>query len=360
MPFSVTLRLFLSREKPAHLAPAANMAHNADPTVTPILIPQTIDELHRVTVQIRRKLQTLVSYYIYPDTVPNEIEAYDPRLVILQLRVRDLSTFSYSHLTQLVDESDSLAAQYLSLIVGQLFSAVQGIKYIFESHYDPGLAERETFATILETLTFRDQQLRHIMQIQPNNPRRVRPEDLRPNEPGAFCRGALQMINHRDRGKVSLVDRKEFTEENRKKLKDIGGAFLFWQCPECTFKLRFHVASSINSNIHQTDEVRDHRHVGLEYRSSFLCKSHLFLPNSERGSRGSTSSPMKYGCVFCFATGRDLVRDATAFSTGLDLATHIDQEHRSPLPPSLMLHHFLVVVDGKLGAGRARWDVNFK
>lgn len=363
------------------LVPDAEMP----PPPAPITVGHAIDDLLAILAQIRHKLKTLVDWYIYPDIVPSEIRAYDPRLMILHARLKALATIDYQQLPYIIDGSDALASQYLTQIVEQLLNSVHGIQAIFVNHYDRELQERRPFATIWETLTYRDEQLKQVPALSPSNPRRLRPEDLRPNELGNFCRGALELANNRDRGRISFVDKKDLLEENRRKLKAFGGAYLYWECPECAYKVRYHVSNSATSNIHSTDEVREHDGLGIQYRSSFLAKCHLFLPLSEKtstsssspspfasntrrdglalarpSSYGSTYSPStaKYGCIFCFACGYELERGESAFWTAREFAEHIAREHKRPLPPSLMLHRFLVAVEGKLVDERRRWDLN--
>jgi hypothetical protein len=195
--------------------------------------------------------------------------------------------------------------------------------------------------------------------LNPSNPRRLRAEDMRANELRNFCRGALQLSNHRDKGRISFVERTDLSEENRRKLKAFGGAFLYWECPECSYKIRYHVASSATSNIHSTDEIRELDGLDVQCRSSFLAKCHLYLPLSERASNSSSSSAIvKYGCVFCFATGWELERGETAFATIREFVEHIAREHKRSLPPSLMLHRFSVATEGKMVEVGKRWDLN--
>lgn len=352
---------------------AALPALPAPPPPPPIAIRQAVIDLQGLVVQIRHKLRTMIDWYIYPDVVPSDINEYDPRLLILQSRLRALATIDFLQLPYLIDHSDALAAGYLIQIVEQLQNSALGIQAIFVSRYDRDLQERRPFGSIWDTLGYREEQLKLVPQRQPSNPRRLRPEDLRPNELGNFCRGALEMSNMRDRGRISFLDKKDLGEENRRKLKAFGGAYLNWGCPECAFKVRYHVASSITSNIHTTDEVRDVDTAPwgvVQYRSSFLAKCHLYLPLSESGGRTSMSSGLsattrresnKYGCVFCVAHGRDLDshRHTATFATAREFATHLAFEHRDPLPPSLLLHRYLIAVEGKLVDDRKRWDVNF-
>ncbi|KIX02529.1 uncharacterized protein Z518_08470 [Rhinocladiella mackenziei CBS 650.93] len=342
------------------------------PAPAPITIPQAVEDLQKALIQIRRKLKTLIDWYIYPVIVPNEIKAYDPRLQILESRLISLSTLSYQQLPYLFDNSDGIAAHYLLNILDQLLNSMVGIQKIFVEHYDRDLDERRPFGTIWDTLQYRSDQLKLVPQFLPHNPRRQRPEDLRTNELGNFCRGALQMINNRDKGRISHLENKDLLPENKRKLKAFGGAFLFWECPECAYRVRYHVANSSSSNIHTATEIREHNGLGIQYRSSFLARCHLYLPLSEKSSTSSTSSNRrqsqsistlsssspKYGCVFCFACGRDLERGDTAFNTPRELAEHIVLEHKRILPPSMILHRFLVAVEGKMHDPCQRWDLN--
>ncbi|KIW85499.1 hypothetical protein Z517_00890 [Fonsecaea pedrosoi CBS 271.37] len=340
------------------------------PPPGPITIRQAIDDLQVTLNQIRRKLRTLIDWYIFPDVVPNSIQAYDPRLQILQLRLKSLATIDYQRLPYLIDGSDDLASQYLLQIVEQLLSSVRGVQTIFVEHYDRDLQERRPFGTIWETLLYRQDQIKQLPAVCPSIPHRAAPEDLRPAELGNFCPGALGISNHRDRGRLGFVEKKELNDDNKRTLKAFGGAFLNWQCSHCACKVRYHVAASTSSNIHNTDEIREHPGLDIQYRSSFLAKCHLYLPPSEKTSSLSTSTSLsthnrrdsygvvKYGCVFCFATGHELERGLTAFATVREFAEHLALEHRHPLPPSLLIHRYSVAVEGKTVIG-GRWDLNF-
>ncbi len=326
------------------------------PPPEPITIPQAIDDLLITLARIRHKLRTLIDWYIYPDIVPNEIKAYDPRLLILQARLESLGALSYDHLPYITDSSDAMAAHYLDQAVEQMLNSVHGIQKIFVNHYDRDLEDKRPFAAIWETLTYRSLQLKEVPKLSPSNPRHARPEDLRPNELGKFCRGALQLSNRRDKGRISFVERKDLSEENRQKLKAFGGAFLNWECPECSYKVRYHVANSATSNIHTTDEIREHSGLRIQYRSSFLAKCHLYLPLSDKKS--ASPSAIKYGCVFCFAGGKDLERDKTAFTNPQAFAEHIDHKHKKSPLPALLLHRYDLAIAGRTDDPRKRWDVN--
>ncbi|KIV84558.1 hypothetical protein PV11_00331 [Exophiala sideris] len=347
---------------------AVVLAADVPPPPEPITVEQAINDLLSMLYRIRHKLQTLIDYYIFPDVTPSAVSDYDPRLRILQTRLQSLSTLSYQKLPYIISNSDQVAGYYLNQVAEQMHNSVHGIQRIFTSHYDRDLEDRQPFIAIWDAITYKKSQIGELGRLHPSNPRRLRAEDMRPNELGSFCRGALQISNGVDRGRISFLESRDLSEGNRRKLKAFGGAFLTWQCPECSYRVRYHVSSSNTSNIYTTDEIRQHGGLAIKYRSLFLAKSHLYLPPPgtttrvidlrRRNSKIMIPSPLKYGCVFCFAHGHDLVRHRSAFTTPQALAEHIALRHTRPTPPTLMLHLFSVAIEGKLDDARKRWDVN--
>ena len=346
--------------------------------VSPISISEAVDDLNKQISAVRRKTNTLIDYYIYPEPTPSEISAYDPRMKKLQDRLSILSKINYPNLAHLLDDSDALAASYVNAIIDQLLNAIHGIGEIFEQHYDRTLEEKKPFEIIYKVIEHREKQLKDVIHNQMTDSRKLRPEDLRPNEIGYFCRGAIAMVNRRDRGKITQLRDRDLLDDNKARLKRYGGAYLWWECQECAFRLRYHVTNSVTSSIHSTDEIRDHVGVAVEYKSTFLIKCHTYQPNSSgsgtrsRNSisffgggndreRGSISaSAMKYACTFCFAAGKKLERNVTAFGTGRDFASHLVEKHRKTMPPGPLLQKYNVAIKGKCAEGVRRWDVNFR
>lgn len=333
--------------------------------VSPISIQEGVTDLSKQISTIRRKTNTLIDYYIYPEPTPSEISAYEPRFKVLQDRLTVLAKIDYPNLAHLLDDSDALAASYLNAIIDQLLNAVHGIGEIFQDHYDRNLEERKPFETIYKVLEHRERQLKDVIHNQMTNSHKMKPEDLRPNEAGYFCRGAIQMTNRRDRGKVSQLRDRDLLDENRARLKQYGGAYLWWECSECSFRLRYHVSNSMRSSILSTDEVRDHPGVPVEYKSTFLIKCHTYQPKSgtaagaqrnsiflftggnDRDRTTVNAKAMKYACTFCFATGRRLERGINAFGNGRDFAAHIADKHRKTIPPGPLLQKYNVAIKGK-------------
>eukprot|EP01099_Mayorella_cantabrigiensis_P008088 TRINITY_DN7444_c0_g1_i1.p1 TRINITY_DN7444_c0_g1~~TRINITY_DN7444_c0_g1_i1.p1 ORF type:complete len:359 (-),score=6.94 TRINITY_DN7444_c0_g1_i1:468-1544(-) len=355
----------------------AELVVHRPPPPTPTTVSQAINDVKALLQDIWYKLKTLIGYYIHPDITPTEIKAFEPRLEILLERLHALSRLSYPHLAHLIDSADQLAAmQYLHPIIDQLLNAAHGIPTIFANHYDASLHDRRPFSTISSALHYRSEQVRMIPQWALSNPRHVMPEDQGPNEIGKFCHGALQMLNYREKGKISVVDKRYLSDVEQQRIREVKGAFLDWECPDCAFKVHFHVSSSATSNIHTTDEIRQHDQLKVQYRSSFLAKCHLYSPTTDRTTNSTTrrrdsvilsSSKRenaalllraKYGCIFCYALGRELEYGRTSFYSPKDLAGHFSARHRRPVLPSLLIHRFNVAIEGKMFQERLRWDVN--
>lgn len=356
--------------------------------VHPITIPAAIADLKAQIVQIRKKNTILIGYYIDPEPVPTELLQHEPRLAILNTRLDTLAKLSYpnsgstGNLSYVIDQPAAVAAIYLNEIIDQLLNAIHGFQEIFEQRYDPTLKEKRPFGSIYEILEYRENQLKNTIQ---DGRRLLHPEDITPSEPVYFCRGAVQLINGRDKGRVSSVLPNELTRENKAVLAESHGAYLWWQCSSCDFRARFHIGGSFSSNIHNTEEIREHPGCDVVYRPIFLPKSHLYSSPgyaterdvqvinrrprawSGRSSSGNirlvNSNSPKYGCVFCFAQGKILDwHEETMFRSGQDLVEHIAENHRKAkkIPPALMLKKFCVAIDGKLGDGVRRWELNFK
>ena len=367
----------------------------------PITIPAAIADLKLQIENVRVKNNILIGYYVEPKPVPDELLAHDPRLAILTSRLDSLGRLSHpnngktGNLSLIMDIPEVAAADYLIQIIDQILNAIHGFQEIFEQRYDPELKVKKPFGTIYETIEFREKQLQHL-QFEAQRPppgmhEPLHPEDMTPTEPVYFCRGAVQLINDRDKGRINAVLPSELLKENKIVLNKFGGAFLWWQCPSCDFRARFHVAGSTSSTIHNTEEIREHPNCEVEYRSVFLAKSHLFNDPSYVGERsvevlnrrprsfGGRSNSFggrsnittsryirespKYGCVFCFAQGHELSwENDTMFRSGQELAEHIADHHRKGrrIPHSLMLRKFCVAIDGRLSEGVWRWELNFK
>jgi len=256
---------------------------------------------------------------------------------------------------------------------------------------------------------------------QMRNPQRRLPETLNPQPPNpaepSFCRYAIAYANHRDGGKLSQVMSEELTSDDREKLRNSGGAYLSWDCPGCAFKLKYHVVSSVSSGIQMTDDMRCHSSVPeIQYRPAWLVKCHLYQAKSKSGRdtsawddrhegvtetrRGSTirrqsdargprstnpfffgaprrtksevitekyttistknrESTAKYGCLFCFVTGKDYGH--MNYRNGRELAEHIAARHHLGKPPcSLVLEKYMVGLNGRCAEIVRRWDLNIR
>ncbi|RMZ81826.1 hypothetical protein DV738_g2113, partial [Chaetothyriales sp. CBS 135597] len=340
------------------------MANNSALIPADVPITFIINDLSAQVAAIRHKTDTLINYYIYPNPTPSEIAAYDPRLAILDSRLASLATLSYPNLACLIDNSDALVAGYLEQITDQLLNAVHGIRALFENYYDRTLEQRKPYEFIYQILELRERQLQSIKGLDVTHA-----DELMPNQFGDFCRGAIQMLNGHDRGRINAVADRDLLAQHRARLRQYAGAYLWWECSECDFRLRYHLTDSGKTNIVSTEEVRRHDGTPVDYKAVFLVKCHLAQPVGTRQGSGvlrplslSQSDIVypKYGCEFCYATGEKLVPGVTAFDNGRDLITHMGAEHSRILPPAPLLQKMNVAVKGKCAEGVYAWDINFR
>jgi hypothetical protein len=320
----------------------------------PIGIKEAIDDVTEYTTQILRRNRALIDYYIYPHPTPTEIEAYEPRLKALETRIKNLKKLNFPQLRQLIDDPDSIAAFYLLQIIEQLQNAIFGFKRIFEEHYDPGLSQRAPYAHIYERLGDIEMRLNILRGDRQRERNQHKAEHQRSTAFTRFCTGAIQLINHSDTGRLDQVENRDLLEVNKEVLRHHRGCFLWWSCTSCDFRLRYHVSASKYASISNNDDIREHSGIPMEYRSAFMAKSHLFNPQFDDLPKGAP----KYGCLFCYAQGKALERDNTIFATGKDLATHICSNHKSTLPPPLILSALNIAVNNKLPENCKRFDAN--
>lgn len=324
-----------------------------------INIKAALDECYDHITDIRRRNETLVYFYIYPNPVPTAIAAYDGPLSTLQARIKSIKKLNFSQLEQLIDDPDCLAARHLSFVIPDLLNAIIGFKSLFEAHYDRTLAQRAPYASTLAALDLLHRRLQDLIRIRESNPDRPCAEHLVITSTAYhFCRSAIQVLNDKDQGLIAnTADKPPLVEQN--------GAFLFWKCPlpTCTFKLRFHILGSHASSIHNNAEIRSHLSIPLEYRSAFLIKSHLHSTSTSFSALQSSyeiEGAMKYGCLFCFAEGKPLQAYGSAFASGRELALHMVAIHKeAKLPAAMVLEKLKVAVGGKCPVGVRRWDMNF-
>lgn len=260
------------------------MAFEEEPQ--PITVPEAIQSIQTLILEIVRKNKTMVDFYIHPKPTPTEVELYAPRLQVLYSRCETLASLDMPKLTLLVDDAAALVSAFLLPIIDQLLNAVHGFQQIFINHYDRKLEQRKPYGGVYDALEYREKQLKKFQGDQMRSPQRRLPETLTPASPSTaeqtFCRFAVAFTNHRDHGKLAHVHQEELSREEREKLVNSDGAYLSWDCPGCAFKLRYHVANSLAANILATDDVRSHSNAPeVEYRPSFLVKCHLYQRKSE-------------------------------------------------------------------------------
>lgn len=384
----------------------------------PISVEEAINCVRQIIVDVAKKNHTMIDYYIDPRRVPQEIEAYRPRLEILHARTQSLSDLNVDKLGMLIDQAAALVCAFLLPIVDQLLSAIHGFQQILITNYDEKLARRRPYDSAYNVLIDTERRLERFQREQRARGQRKLAESLtlmplRRDQP-RFCSFAIAFTNNRDLGKLSQVLPENLTKEDRDRLREHGGAFLTWDCPGCAFRLKYHILSSVSSSILSTDDVRSHMSAPqVEYRPSWLVKCHLYQsPNksgrgpsraddklsmngSRRGSvvrrqsevtnprssgsfwfgtpkrsqsvmirdKSSTAQgregTAKYGCPFCFVTDREAGH--MDYRNGRELAEHIAGKHHVKRAPSgLMLEKYRVGVDGRCADKAGKWEVNIR
>lgn len=326
------------------------------PPPPPIGIKQALDDVSDYATQILRRNQVLIDYYIYPHNVPTDITAYEPRLRALEKRIKHLKSLHFAHLRQLIDDPDTLAATQLWQISDQLQSAICGFRNIFEKYYDQKLGLRNPYANMLGLLGDISRGLVSLKEEHQRDYGRYRAENQPATGSTTFCKGGIQLINGFDAGGLNQVDNRELLEANKTVIRRLGGCFLWWACKSCNFRIRYHVSASKFASIQSNNEVVDHDSIPIDYRPSFMAKSHLYLPDFDNLPRRAA----RYGCVFCFVQGKALEIGRTTFATCDELASHICGSHRSSLPAPLILMKFNVAVNNRLPDGCKRFDINLR
>lgn len=316
---------------------------------------------------IRNRIRTLTDWYIYPNPIPTEILAYDPRLALLAGRLEQLQTLSTSNLDILIQSWETIVVTNVNTIFDQLVSALYSLEEIFVNHYDPDLRERKAFGTIHKVLEHTSTQLVDISLRHATGSRSLMPAKVRPGQDAYFCRGAIRIINGSRLGRIDCIRDDEPQREDYERLKQSKGGLLCWCCPDCAFRLPFHFPGPgpMNNSVYPSDEIRTHDGINLSYRPSFLVKAHLRQSIVREWYAGELSQVPQYGCVFCFSVGKPLQQgtssdpSGTIFRSAMDLAAHTSENHRSPPPPGLLLHKFRVAFKGNSVDGKPGWDVNF-
>lgn len=361
-----------------------------------ISIKAALDETLEAIETVRVRNSNLIAVFL-PDMPPNEyLATYETNLRTLEARVKSIKKLNFNHCTHIFDDPDVAAGKHLMHHVFDVIRSVDGIKSWFDQYFDR-LTIQRSYQQILEKLHLIKKRLEELQQTREANNGRERAEAFAakqlPNThalplpasthsapvlyPAApipnpqtryhFCPSAALLINGPDKGNISAVAPKELMAENQAKLFEQGGAFLWWNCPgphprpgPCGFRIRYHIQGGQNSNVHSTNELRRHDGIALEYTTVFLIKSHLHTLVQTPALPTSKTPVAKYGCLFCYAEGLELISGQSVHATSKSLAAHIVSTHKgTKTPPILVLEKLRVALAGRTARGVPRWDINF-
>lgn len=389
-------------------------------TIHPTTITESIEMMLDTIDRVARKNEAMIELYVRPRPVPSEIAAHRAGLEKLAGRVDSLATLDITALSQVMDLATAWLAQSLLSVVTQLSNAIYGIQQIWINHYDSAFGQRKVYDILTQALDYKFKQLNNFIATANRDPSHRNVEGRVPatdhSSELSFCKGAIGLGNGRDSGKMAQVMSEDLTAAERAQVDSHSGAYLWWTCSYCAFKLKYYAPSQTQSSIHSIDDVRSHSGDGIggvDLRKPWLIKCHLHLDKSksshkdntgrgrystsaDRAGVFNTSSAMTgsrrskkytfgstnhgtnkkgvrhddldrrpaalplYGCVLCFVIGAGPGR--MDYQDEFELGRHIANKHgrRERLPCSLILERYSIGIDGKCSQPNRRWDLNIR
>jgi len=161
----------------------------------------------------------------------------------------------------------------------------------------------------------------------------------------SLCNSAKLLNSGRN---IGVLEHAQLRNVDKQVIKRKGGCFLFWKCPTCGFRVRYHATCARSLGIEATDEIRSPGKGYITLRNVFLAKSHLHKQPGQL---------WKYACLFCIGSGKSLQGDSTAFANEDELVDHIDGCHDiKSLPPLFMDKLFVAAPDER---PESRCDIQF-
>lgn len=168
-----------------------------------------------------------------------------------------------------------------------------------------------------------------------------------PNHGGrlSLCNSAKLLNSGTNKG---VLQHAQLREVDKQVIKKRGGAFQFWKCDLCDFRVRYHTSRCESAKIETTEELHTPGKGNLTLRTIFLAKSHLQCQQGQR---------FQYACLFCMGNGKKLEGGSTAFAKAADLADHVDRCHDAGSLPQLFMKKMYVATPDEEPEGR--YDVQF-
>lgn len=162
-----------------------------------------------------------------------------------------------------------------------------------------------------------------------------------------LCRGAVDLINRRDRGRVTPIRGSTHyisRTSSRRYVRDNGGGYRWWKCPSCAFRCEFYVApgASATSTILDSDHIVTPRTISdMRYRATLSAMNHLPV---EDVKDNDTLEKDTLGCAVCVAEGRHLSPGDNAFQRRGQLLNHLRARHSIHLPIDLITNRLGITV----------------
>lgn len=155
-------------------------------------------------------------------------------------------------------------------------------------------------------------------------------EDIQYGSASPLCSSASRLIAGNDTGSFRPAQTSDHSE--RGIIRQKGGHFQDWLCPDCPQEVRFYVSSK-NTSLEAAKFPwrKEDDAIKIKWRDFWAAKSHL-----------ARESVANYGCLLCLGEGRELINQRNAFHTNVGLAKHIGAEHNSTTLPRIFMQRLHV------------------
>ncbi|KAF7503800.1 hypothetical protein GJ744_003241 [Endocarpon pusillum] len=173
------------------------------------------------------------------------------------------------------------------------------------------------------------------------------------------CKGALQLLKGDDRGGIDRCLRKDLTPQEHERLDQGGkrGAYFFWKCDSCGFRIKYFASKSRHASLLTNDDNFTFKDSKVQCTQAFIAMSHV----EQRGVRkhNSLKGLPKYTCLIC-ALHRPAARPGHnhTFSNREDYMRHVEDLHLNDNTlPAFLLQKLGIEHGGKLldGVRRELW-----
>jgi hypothetical protein len=159
-------------------------------------------------------------------------------------------------------------------------------------------------------------------------------QDLHP------CRGGLKLIKGEDGGGIDRCLKNDLKHAELERLVRGGkrGAYLFWKCDSCKFRIKYFVSKSAAASLLTNDDHPSLKDSKVRCSRAFLAMSHMEQQDTKRTS--NSHGPPKYTCIICALHPPAAKAGSNhTFCNRDDYAKHVENAHiNGTLPPPFVLN----------------------